>query len=237
MVEQIDAGHRRKIRVLIISCFLLIQESLKVLIEDGQDIIADGLDLTENLPAAAFFENFDAVLIYLTDEDTATVEIISQLLESGSHLRIIVVTAEKDFTNQTRAVELGAVGVISREQGTRTLLEAIRQICRGETWINQKLLTKLLNSKNHDNKNFKNASMTPIDYLTTREKEVVQMIGKGLKNKDIANRLLIREATVRHHLSSIYGKLYVEDRLNLVIYAYRHNLIQIENSEQNVDVV
>ena len=237
MVGQLNTEHRHKIKVLTISYFRIIRESLKVLIEEAQDMSVESCDISNVLPTATFIKGFDAVLIYLIDEDTETVEIISKLLEIGSHLRIIVVAAEKDSANQMRAVELGAVGVVNRGQSPRSLLEAIRQICRGETWINQRLLTKLLNNKNHDHKDSKNRHLAPIDYLTNREKEVVQMIGKGLKNKDIAKRLFIREATVRHHLSSIYGKLYVEDRLNLVIYAYRHNLIQIESAEQDLNIV
>jgi len=65
-----------------------------------------------------------------------------------------------------------------------------------------------------------------IESLTPREQDVIQMIGKGLKNKDIAKKLYISEATVRHHLSSVYGKLGVADRLNLVIYACEKGLVE-----------
>ncbi len=61
--------------------------------------------------------------------------------------------------------------------------------------------------------------------LTPREREIVVYIGKGLKNKQIAAALFISETTVRHHLTSIFDKLNLTDRLELVIYAYRHGLI------------
>ncbi len=60
--------------------------------------------------------------------------------------------------------------------------------------------------------------------LTEREREVTSLIGEGLKNKQIADRLLISETTVSHHLTSVFGKLGVSDRLELIIYAYRHGL-------------
>jgi DNA-binding NarL/FixJ family response regulator len=60
--------------------------------------------------------------------------------------------------------------------------------------------------------------------LTNREREVVALIGEGLKNKDIADRLFISETTVRHHLTSIFDKIGVSDRVELLIYAYRHGL-------------
>jgi two-component system nitrate/nitrite response regulator NarL len=62
--------------------------------------------------------------------------------------------------------------------------------------------------------------------LTVREREIIKLVGEGLKNKTIANRLFISEITVRHHLTSVYGKLAVTDRLELIIYAYRQNLAQ-----------
>ncbi|HWP41952.1 MAG TPA: response regulator transcription factor, partial [Blastocatellia bacterium] len=60
--------------------------------------------------------------------------------------------------------------------------------------------------------------------LTEREREVVALVGEGLKNKQIADRLFISETTVRHHLTSIFDKLGVSDRVELLIYAYRHGL-------------
>jgi DNA-binding NarL/FixJ family response regulator len=65
---------------------------------------------------------------------------------------------------------------------------------------------------------------TRIARLTKREREVLGLIGQGLRNKQIAERLYISEITVRHHLTSVYDKLGVTDRLELVIYAYQHGL-------------
>jgi two-component system nitrate/nitrite response regulator NarL len=63
--------------------------------------------------------------------------------------------------------------------------------------------------------------------LTAREREVIALIGEGLKNRDIATRLHISETTVRHSLTVIFAKLEVTDRLELVVYAYRHGLVAL----------
>jgi len=68
----------------------------------------------------------------------------------------------------------------------------------------------------------------PASQLTAREREVVDLVGEGLKNKQIADRLYISETTVRHHLTSILKKLNVKDRLELLIFAYRNNLVSIK---------
>ena len=135
-----------------------------------------------------------------------------------------------------RAVQLGAVGIVQKEQNARMLIEAIRQTFRGETWINQVLLTKLLNSKVQKKNGSKSWDLLKAKSLTPRELEVIAMIGKGLNNKDIAVTMFISEATVRHHLSSIYGKLDGADRLNLVIYAYQEGLLQISDQKTDVSI-
>ena len=229
MNDYLTGSRNNKIRILLLSTYKIIQESLKILIEDNQNLTVIGCGVLENSAAPEGLKDVDVVVIYLIDQDAEKVEIISALLDSAPNLRVVVVTSSSDYDSQTRAVELGAMGIVHKEQNSRTLVEAIRQTYKGDTWINQQLLTKLLRNKNPKTERSKSWNLLQADSLTPREKEVIQMIGKGLKNKEIADRLFISEATVRHHLSSIYGKLDVEDRLNLVIYAYQHNLIQVES--------
>lgn len=230
MNNKSNNGRQSKIRIVLICSYKIIQESLKTLIEDSQDIeVIGSICTSEQLSQVASFADLDAVLIYLIDKDTETVEIIGELLKVAPSLRVIILTSSKDLKNQTRAIQLGAVGIVQKEQNSRMLIEAIRQIYRGETWINQKILAKLLGNSNKK-ESLRPCNSRKTDSLTPREKEVIQMIGKGLKNKNIAENLFISEATVRHHLSSIYEKLDVEDRLNLVIYAYQQGIVEFGNS-------
>ena len=70
-----------------------------------------------------------------------------------------------------------------------------------------------------------------IKALTARERQIIKRVGQGMKNRAIAKRLCISEATVRHHLTSVFGKLDVGDRLELAIYAYRHGLACLHPQE------
>jgi len=219
---------KSKIRVLLMSPYTITQASLRFLLESNDDLLVTGNNGgSEKLPKYNDSSRPNIGLIYLKDEDTKTVESISELQKAIPEIRVIVVTREMDFDNQTRAIQLGAVGIVRKEQNARTLIEAIRQVHRGETWINQILLNKILNNvyikKKDDSAN--GFDSLNIESLTPREQDVIQMIGKGLKNRDIAKELYISEATVRHHLSSVYGKLGVADRLNLVIYACEKGLV------------
>jgi DNA-binding NarL/FixJ family response regulator len=219
-----------QIRVLLITKYKLVQESLELLIESNRDLAVIGAfsfgedgEQWDGTPPA------DVAVVYLSDGDR--LEVIADLLAKMPELRVILIVAGADLDSQAAALKLGAVGIVHKEQSPKLLIEAIRQTHAGETWLNQVLLYKLLErGKTNGKRSPKPADDQGAEALTARELEVVKMIGEGLKNKKIAERLQISEATVRHHLSSIYGKVGVEDRLNLVILAYRNGLIPTPNS-------
>lgn len=176
--------------------------------------------LTEQLSSA------DVAVVYISTGDR--VEIISDLLKQKPGLPVVLVIASADLDSQAEALKLGAVGIVHKEQNPKLLIEAIRQTYNGETWLNQVLLNKILEKGKSSHRTSARAHFQmDTDSLTARELEVIKMIGEGLKNKGIAERLSISEATVRHHLSSIYGKVGVEDRLNLVIFAYQKGIIKL----------
>jgi DNA-binding NarL/FixJ family response regulator len=163
-------------------------------------------------------------LVDLTAVDR--VEVVADLQLHYPTIRVVVITESGDLECQANALKLGAVGIVHRDQNPKILLEALRQVHRGDTWLNQVLLNRILSNKGStDRKRLDSLDYCSTDQLTPREREVIRMIGEGLKNRLIAERLFISEATVRHHLSSIYGKVGVEDRLNLVIYAYANGLV------------
>ncbi len=170
------------------------------------------------------------------------VEVITDLLAVWPDLRVVVTAASENLDLQATALELGAVGIVHEEQNPNLLIEAIRQTFAGETWLNQVLLNKILQrNRNGNSSNGKRSDKFDADLgieaLTNREFEVLDLIGNGLKNKQIAERLLISEPTVRCHLSSIYGKLGVDDRLNLVIKAYQRGLLDVSQPTDETDHV
>ncbi len=215
----------RRIRVLLISKYPIVQESLKLLIESGRDLTVGGT----HSPLADFgrlgcVERSDVAVVYLSEGDR--LELVSDLLQKAPNLRIVAITDGLDMEAQAQLFKLGAFGIVRKEQGPELLIEAIRRTYSGETWLSQALLGKILeNGKRNGTKPKKGFAVENGESLTARELEVVAQIGEGLRNRDIGEKLSISEATVRHHLSSIYGKVGVEDRLNLVIYAYERGLI------------
>ncbi len=183
--------------------------------------LSDDSDISKNAARS------DVGVVYLSD--SGQIQIVSQLLETNPEMRIVVVADGSDLESQAGALRAGAVGIVQKNQNHKFLIEAIRQTYRGETWLNQVLFHRMLeNGKSNGKRRTNGLAHSDPDALTTRELQVIQLIGEGLNNKALAKRLNISEATVRHHLSSIYGKIGADDRVNMVIRAYEKGLLSCE---------
>ncbi len=218
-----------QIRISIIADPQLVRESLAVLIESNKDLkVLCSIGFTLECSEFKTFGDSEIAVIYFEAGDP--IEIVGEIHSKYPKVKIVAITDGNNLDCSTQALKFGAVGVVQSIQSSKLLFEAIRQAHKGETWLNQELLSNLLENGNGSSRAKINGKIGPAnDSLTRREIEVVSMIGKGLKSKIIAERLSISEATVRHHLSSIYGKLGVDDRLNLVIYAFERGLVQFSD--------
>jgi two-component system nitrate/nitrite response regulator NarL len=110
------------------------------------------------------------------------------------------------------------------------LVKAIRRVAGGEVWVDPEKMAGVLADASGPpvppGVRRDDPEATRIAQLSARELEVTTLIGEGLCNKKIGERLSITETTVRHHLTSIFGKLRVHDRLELLLYAYRHRILK-----------
>jgi DNA-binding NarL/FixJ family response regulator len=123
-----------------------------------------------------------------------------------------------------RAITSGAVGIVLKEQASEVLLKAIARVHEGEVWVDRSMMSEVLAAFTSGRGNA-DPEQEKIDSLTEREREVIDLIAKGMKNQQIADALFISESTVRRHLSSIFTKLDVTDRLELLIYTLQHGVI------------
>ncbi len=222
---------KEPIRVLLVARHQMVQDGFKLLIESSDEIVVSAVTSVDNGFEQSDFEPVPEVAVVSLTSD-GPVELISRLHEKLPDLRIVVIVSSDDLELQAQALERGAVGIVNEDQNPRLLIEAVKQTYAGETWLNQVVLNKVIqrnrsNAGQNGDQSSKFDSESGTETLTKRELEVLDLIGKGLKNKQIAKQLLISEPTVRCHLSSIYGKLGVNDRLNLVIKAYQIGLLDI----------
>jgi DNA-binding NarL/FixJ family response regulator len=218
----------QKISISILATYALVGSSLKSLLENDRRLnVLNTFGTTLEFIEKVSHNKPDVALICLMENEGENIAVVSDLLKAAPHTKFVILSSPNSLLNHSAALKLGVAGIVGANQSGRVLIQAIRQVSEGEVWLNQKLITELLNDSFNLSKDtkHKNKGNSKSDDLTKRELEVVRMIGLGLTNKDISKKMHIGETTVRHHLSSIYSKLNVEDRLNLAIYAYRRGIV------------
>jgi len=168
------------------------------------------------------------VLLDLCLDEESGIDMIPKLLAAAEESKILVLTGVRDPAEHQRAIRAGAMGVVLKETSPEMLIKAIRRVHEGELWLDRHMTASLVARLRRDLQAPKPVPETDLaGSLTGREREIIDLVGEGLKNKGIADRLCISEATVRHHLTSILKKLEVSDRLELLIFAYKNNLISM----------
>jgi len=217
-----------KIRILIVDDQLVVREGLRMLIENhpGTKVVAmastrsEALELIPRVPC-------DLIILDLELGGYSAVSFIPQLREAARDARVLVLTGSRDSATHQKAAQLGAMGVVLKEDAADLLLKAIEKVYKGEAWLDRVTLGTLLFQMSNQDKDSLDPRAKKISSLTDRERQVIALIAEGLKNRQIAERLFISPTTVTHHLSSIYSKLGVADRLELVIYAFANKLAKM----------
>jgi DNA-binding NarL/FixJ family response regulator len=212
------------IGVLVIDDQAVVRVGLQLLLEDtpGMHPVGEAHDLDTALSTIANKQP-DVILLDLLTSDERALEFLPELVKSAPSARIIILTCCREPKMHHQAIALGARGLVLKTQPVDVLLKAIRRVHAGELWIERELMHTVIGQM-MTQQNARDPEAEKIATLTAREREIIAQIGHGLKNKQIAEHLFISETTVRHHLTSIFNKLEVCDRLELVIYAYRHKL-------------
>ena len=222
-----NSNSKNGIRVLIVDGHQLLRMGLCALIEKQPDmqVVGEAVRRAEALALAAS-NHPDVILLDIELGNEDGLDLLSELREKGNGARVLILTGVKDVEKHRRAAKLGAAGLVLKEQPAEVLLKAIKKVHQGEVWLDRTLTGSLLEELTRPTKALDSAQ-AKVASLTAREREVIALISEGLKNKQIATRLCISETTVTHHLSSIFSKLGVTDRLELVIYAFSYSLAKM----------
>lgn len=224
-----SAPRNQPIQVLMLDHHTLVRDGLCLLLEDFPkiEVVGQAGSSEEGLELVKKF-NPDIILLELNLDCELDTEVIPELLEVSNHAKILLVTGIDETQIHNLAIQMGAMGVVHKSQNKRVLIKAIEKVHAGEVWIDRTMMANILTRMTRARLKIQNdPEVEKISLLSVREREVVTLIGEGLKNKEIARRLTISETTVRHHLTSIYSKLQVSDRLELTIYAYQNGLAEL----------
>jgi len=150
---------------------------------------------------------------------------LERLVTALHETRVIVLTSNKDPGFLEEALRSGVRGVFQTERPVHQIALAIRKVTNGGVWLEHSVAERVLEGILINGNRMPNPEERKIAALTLREREVIDLVCQGLRNKEISDRLHISDATVSHHLTAIFRKLEVADRTSLVIYSAKQRLV------------
>jgi DNA-binding NarL/FixJ family response regulator len=218
------------IRVVIADDQALVRGGFHMILDAREDIDVAGeaADGAEAIALVAEHEP-DVVLIDVRMPNVDGIEATRQIVASGSPARIIILTTHDVDEYVFAALRAGASGFLLKDVRPPDLVEAIRVVARGDALLAASVTRRLLD---------RFAAVLPetdakpayLDELTERELEVLRLVALALSNAEIAARLVLTEATVKTHVSSVLRKLDLRDRVQAVVYAYDVGLVRPRSS-------
>lgn len=197
----------------------VVREGLRMLLDAAGDLrvvgaAASASGALEALRAAPP----DVVLLDLDLGGEDGLEQLPRVLEAAPGARVLILTAVRDPGRDEAAFLAGARGFVRKEAPADELLRAIRTVAAGGLWFDPRTVGAA---------RAQGTSADPLAALTARERDVLRLVGEGLRNEEVARRLGISEKTVRNHLTAVFDKIGVSGRLELVVFAYRHGLARV----------
>jgi two-component system, NarL family, nitrate/nitrite response regulator NarL len=211
------------VRILVADDHAIFRDGLRKLLEGSDDvtIIGEASNGNEAIKMMAKLKP-DILLLDLRMPEKDGLGVLEEINFDTVTTRVIVLTAAEDDRDVVRAMRLGARGVVLKQSASDLLLKSIRKVNDGEIWLDNRMTAEVIDA-------FKKSSEAgqrrekPL--LSDREKEIVQLVAQGFRNREIGEKLFISEQTVKNHLHNIFDKLGVSDRLELALYAIHHRLI------------
>ncbi len=217
------------IKILIVDDQSLFREALKTLLnsEPEFEIVADASNGEEAL-RMILQHNPDVVLMDLRMPIMDGVESTRRIVQMNKNIKVIILTTFDDDENVFDGLRAGAVGYLLKDVSSEKLTEAIRAASQGEYFLVPSITAKVVSEFSRISKPApRTADSFLPDPLSPREIEIIRLVATGASNKEIAEKLVISEGTVKNHLSSILSKLSVRDRMQAVLKAKELGIITI----------
>jgi DNA-binding NarL/FixJ family response regulator len=218
-----DGGNGQFVRVIVADTQAIFRAGLRKVfaLEDDIRVVGQAETLAQTQTAAAKFTA--DVLIFEAALTPNPVEAVADLLRQNTQLRIVVVTPGADEDLTLDLFRRGAHGIVSREVEPELLVDCLRKVAGGETWLDRQGTHWVMEA--YRNQNNRPSGSRPKVQLTPKETLIVSCVTQGMKNKEIALRVGTTEQVVKNYLRKVYDKLGVADRLELALYCLNHHVV------------
>jgi PAS domain S-box-containing protein len=214
-----------EVRILLVEDHTSIRQATASVFErePGFKVMGQAGSLSE---ARKMLDGVDVAVVDLGLPDGYGGELIKELRNSNPQAQALVLSAIVDWAEIARAVECGAAGVLHKMVEMEEVVEAVRRLRAGETLLPLEEVVELLRFAGSRREEEYEARQA-IAQLTSREREVLQALAQGLDSKEIAERLHISAKTETNHMTSILNKLGLHSRLQALVFALRHGVVEI----------
>ncbi len=215
-----------RIKLVIVDDHTLFREGIKKILalEKDIEIVGEAFDGEEVISVLNRCEP-DIMLLDVKMERVNGLQVLPRIVEQFPLLKVIILTAQVSSAESVKAIRDGARGIILKHAASEFLIKGIRKVAEGELWADSSTMTQVVDSLSRKYRVDRSPEKGRKE-LSEREIEVVTLVASGNRNKEIANKLFISEQTVKTHLSNIFQKLEVNDRLELALYAMRNGLVE-----------
>jgi len=229
MNQSPEARENRKgtVRIVIADDHPIVRDGLKklLLLEDDFDVVGEAGDGREVLDKVRELDP-DVLLLDLRMPNLDGLAALQALQQVNQRTRVIVLTASEDKNEFVQAMKLGCSGIVLKQTAPDLIVKSIRKVHGGEIWLDSHTTAAVMRQFAAPGEigspgSGKSRERSP---LSTREREIVQLVAQGYKNKEMAEKMFISEQTVKNHLHNIFDKLGVSDRLELALYAIHKGL-------------
>ncbi|RLL46665.1 DNA-binding response regulator [Oceanobacillus piezotolerans] len=225
----------KRIKIVLIDDHKLFREGVKRILEfePSFDVVAEGDDGSE---AAKLVKenNPDVVLMDINMPNTNGVQATSDLVRYFPNTKVIILSIHDDESYVTHALKTGAQGYLLKEMDADSLIEAIKVVKEGGSYLHPKVTHNLVKEyrrlAKESTSNFADRGVEyrkPLHLLTKRECQVLQLLADGKSNRAVAETLYISEKTVKNHVSNILQKMNCNDRTQAVVSAIRKGWVEV----------
>jgi DNA-binding NarL/FixJ family response regulator len=217
------AADSPEIAVLLVDDQDLVRSGLRRILrrKDGFVVVAECADGDE-VPDAVARHRPDVVVMDLRMRRVDGIEATRRLAGLAGGPPVLALTTFNEDELLSGALRAGATGFVLKDSSAEELIRAVRAVARGDSYLDPAVTSRVLTTYR---KAAAGPAKTDITELTTRELDVLTLIGKGLSNNEIADELFISGVTVKSHIGRIFGKLNLRDRAAAIVYAYDNGIV------------
>lgn len=211
---------RKRIRILLADDHRLVRQGFRLILESQEEmeVVGEAGNGREVLEKAEMLQP-DVVIMDVTMPELNGIEATRRMRTSAPHAHVLALSVHRDAVYVREIIRAGAEGYILKESADVELLAAVRAVSEGNSYLSPEVAGAVL-------KDYRRQAMNPLDLLSPREREILQLVAEGMTNKDIAARLSLSVYTIDGHRTRIMEKLGLHSVGELVRFSIRHGIVE-----------